>query len=131
MCPYHRWGDDFDFVELDRAMDWIYKFYRRATGYRPIMKEKYGTVRYEFAHMWIDTNEQVVVFCEILYRAIHKFPEVAAEIVTDASVDFEVPFYTAYFKGVCWGQCQSEWKSGCKNKHYTEEFKRDEPFFYI
>ncbi len=121
MCPSHMWGSEFDFNEFYKAEAWIGKFYYRLTGKWPLTKEKYGTLRLEFECMWMETGEEVKLFCEILYRACRKWPQFSAELTNDAIVSFDnVPFYSAWFKGVNWGQCHSEWRGSKKPRHYKD-----------
>lgn len=80
----HTWGDAWFQAhgeELNKAMNYIYKFHKRATGKHICMKEKYGTIRYEFEWAWL---KNFPVFLEILIRATKKYPNVTAEIVEDA-----------------------------------------------
>lgn len=96
----HYWGDkDFDWEALDKAMDFIYKFCLKAGKFRPVMKEKYGTIRYEFVSTWImyehdglETWESVSedvqkkrkkIFDQALIRAAKRWPHVEEEIWED------------------------------------------------
>ena len=112
---HHEWGDGFDFDTLYKAECWINKFYRRVTGLQAHTKEKYGTLRLEYENLWLKNRKHCLIFCEIIYRAIHKFPKVGAEICYDATALLidkgKIKEYIRYFEGVCWGQCQSEWVS--------------------
>lgn len=47
----HIWGDEFDFVELGRAMHLIRKL-GKLVNLNIMMKEKYGTIRYEMIFCW-------------------------------------------------------------------------------
>lgn len=100
----HYWGsEDFDWEALNKAMDYITKE-SIAIGLVPIMKEKYGTIRYEFHSLWkreLDgsltdlgivtadaqgehpTKEDLDKFEGILKAAQAKYPSVAEEIVED------------------------------------------------
>lgn len=115
MCPYHNWGDEgFDFGGLYKAQNWIIKFYRRATGYDMMTKEKYATIQYEYTYLWLRSNEDGDKFFNILYRATRKFPEYAGEIVSDITPVMtdspRVAYYKGYFEAILWLKHKSEWK---------------------
>ncbi len=124
--PHHEWGDeDFNWEQLNAAMHWIVTFYRRMTKKQMFIKEKYGTIRYEFIEMWCTDGRQSLILCEIAKRAAIKFPEVSAEIVDDLICTFHfvppVNVYVAYFAGITWGKCQGRLVGGKKEKWYCQK----------
>ncbi len=121
--PHHEWGDGFDFTTLNKAQDYIWRFYSKLTKRNPMMKEKYGTIRYEMMPIWITTVKEANLFFEVLKRATEKFPSVTAEIVDDIACDCSHPYYEGYFHAVLYVKAQSKWVSEPKlcpwNKYYT------------
>jgi hypothetical protein len=119
MCPWHQWGDEFDFGGLYKVEVWINKAYRRMTGEHMMTKEKWGTLRYEYEYMWMKSKEQTDLFLEILKRATIKFPDFAGEIVDDIvpSLDYmesnKAAYYKGYFEAILWVKHQSKWET-CK-----------------
>ncbi len=110
MCPYHDWGSDFDFAELNKAASRCAKLYERFSGQCVMWKEKYGTIRYEYEYLWLKSNEDVELFCKILKFIVNKHPTVAGELVSDWCVTIDHPYWTPFFKGVLWASSGSEWK---------------------
>lgn len=109
--PHHDWSDeDFDFSGLYKAAKYAAKLYKRIAHEVPIYKEKYGTIRYEFLHFWLQNDSQVELFCRILKKTIKKYPQFAGELVEDWVIQIEHPYWTPYFEGVLWGSCQEEWR---------------------
>lgn len=82
----HIWGDEW-FEEygddLSAAMNYIQKMNKRLTGQHIMMKEKYGTIRYESCFNWESTNEHVIILVKILYKTVKKWPHIALEILED------------------------------------------------
>ncbi len=117
MCPYHDWSDDdFDFNGLYKAEAWIEKFYSRSTGLRMMTKEKYGTIRYEYTHLWCKNKKHALKWFEIARRATVRFPEYAGEIISDIVplinvVDKPTAYYKGYFEAVLWIKHKSKWES--------------------
>ncbi len=106
--------EDFDWKGLNDAQTWIRTIYRRMTGKSMITKEKYGTVRYEYTYLWIESDEQAVIFFEVVYRATKKFPHLAGEIVSDVvtmigDVDHKSGWYKGYFEAILWLKHKSKW----------------------
>jgi hypothetical protein len=116
MC-WHQWGDEFDFGGLYKVEAWINKAYRRITGKHMMTKEKYGTLRYEYEYMWMSSDEDVLLFLEILKRATVKFPKFAGEIVDDIvpsiqyMADGKGVYYKGYFEAVLMVKHQSKWET--------------------
>lgn len=82
--PYHEWGDkDFNWKALDKAIEFISDRYQAYSQHYPIMKEKYGTIRYEFIHTWLKTDKDFHYFCSLLLQACARFPSVQEEILED------------------------------------------------
>lgn len=114
--PHHEWGEeDFDFHELCKAERWINKFYRRAAKKNMMSKEKYGTLRYEYMYLWLKNKKDIIIFCEILYRATLKFPEYAGEIIDDIvpvlTDNKAITWYKGYFEAILWLKHKSRWES--------------------
>lgn len=88
--PCHIWGSEFDFESLNKAMEYI-EGLSLYEGLRPLMKEKYGTIRYEMIHTWCDeiTLKQLSAFYRIVDATTRKFPTVAAEIIEDMLFSFD------------------------------------------
>lgn len=116
---YHEWGDeDFNWHMLSEAMKYISDEWWETAKCYPIMKEKYGTIRYEFTSTWLKSNAECEDFCKLLLKAAKKFKEVDAEIVDEACVMFEdkVPFkkYIKAFKKIVTDKGYEPWRE------YTE-----------
>jgi hypothetical protein len=94
----HTWGDGFDFDRLGEAMDYLGDMFRHKTGKSIIMKEKYGTIRYEFEGVWLigcdyDKNEPEILFdnrqafANCLLATVCSFPDMAAELTNDIDIE--------------------------------------------
>lgn len=83
----HCWGDeDFDWKALNDAMSLIHKIGK--LGFLSIwMKEKYGTIRYEFTCFWgfkpIITPYQQFIFHLAVTIAAYRYKHIASEVVED------------------------------------------------
>jgi hypothetical protein len=83
------WGDaDFNWDMLDDAMHYMYGRFSREALLAMYMKEKYGTIRYEFWYPKDDSQEQlepwqVKLLLTIILDAATVYSEVAKEIVDD------------------------------------------------
>lgn len=88
--PFHTWGDkDFDWAALDRAMDIIYAHMDETEG-SIVMKEKYGTIRYEA--LWgLKSNKDVETLFNGVRDACRVCPNVRAEILDDLNFVMDVP----------------------------------------
>ena len=106
MC-YHEWGDEWFQTygeELNHAMCWIETCFKRWTGGIVVMKEKYGTIRYEylfhtlFQRIYLKGKIQQVIqryigsiwyryasfiFRKLVIKAAIKFENVSMEILDD------------------------------------------------
>lgn len=115
----HTWGDEWfeaNEKELYNSINWISKFYFRKVGKRIIMKEKYGTIRYQYTDLWIIKPEDALILFEIIHRACRKFHRVAPEICDDVitlinPITRLTAWYKGYFEGICWGAAKSRWAS--------------------
>ena len=113
--PYHDWSEEgFDWKGLNDAQHWMHTMYRRATGKSMMTKEKYGTVRYEYTFVWLETSEQAIIFFETAYRATKKFSHLAGEIVSDlvtmiGEVNHITGWYKGYFEAILWLKHKSKW----------------------
>lgn len=99
---YHDWGDGFDFHKLDDAMHFIYKASKAFLGMGIMMKEKYGTIRYEMFHGYGSIRGlyfiQRFVFECILFVACIKFYSHRAEILDDILADYDGrPWFAVLF----------------------------------
>lgn len=108
MC-YHEWGDGFDFGLLNRAMHFIDIKYERYKNKYPIMKEKYGTIRYEFTSLWLHSDQDVIKFLDIIEKTIKKFPSIKDEIVEDLhySVNWNKKELRKYFR-IFYGEVKND-----------------------
>lgn len=102
---YHIWGDDWfeaNEKDLHNAMKFIETMYKRRTGKYPMMKEKYGTIRYEFIELWLTSNEFCLILFEILRRACVKYPGVSPEIVSNIRpmINKKDHYYSGFFDGI-------------------------------
>ena len=111
---YHSWYDqDFDFNQLSKIIDWIYKFYYRSTKNYLMMKEKYGTIRYECLDVSMIESSHYLILLDIIYRATLKFPKYSCEIVDDIIPILEIEssgiiaWYKGYFEAILWINNQS------------------------
>lgn len=120
--PTHFWGDkDFDWYSLNDAMRFIYKWTYRLSGLRVMMKEKYGTIRYEYVFgLWggiyykpskynllkntrlgqyfyfriFLRNWRMKIINVMIFFACVKWPHIAPEILNDKLSDYEnVPWF--------------------------------------
>ena len=94
---YHEWGDDWPYwKDLNEVMDYIWKYVFKRSRCSVIMKEKYGTIRYEWVipkdYRWnskIDFLYNMHVklgrfFLEkAIFKACNKWPHVRNEILDD------------------------------------------------
>jgi len=94
----HVWGDGFDFDRLNEAMNFLDLHFQAKTGVGICMKEKYGTVRYEWHHLWLveydyNYDEPLLIkdnrqaFANSLLATIYAFPDMAAELTDDAEFE--------------------------------------------
>lgn len=87
IMTYHIWGDtDFDWDSLDKAIRFISRFNYKYARLSIMMKEKYGTIRYEclfFSKYSIIRKYQKYMFRLSLRKAVTMFPCVKREIVDD------------------------------------------------
>jgi len=108
----HSWGDDWPYwVELYQAAGYFSKFFRRCTGQEPMIKEKYGTIRYEMTFIWLDSKEHSRIFREAIMRTVRKFPKVAGEIADDAGHVLNDEYFEGWCRGVTFKANGSYWKS--------------------
>jgi hypothetical protein len=94
----HQWGDKWfekNGLELSLAMNYIYTFVKRWSKCSLIMKEKYGSVRYEYLfpplrgtlyctwiyRKWVQYGKWILKIA--VHRACKKYPAVMREIVDD------------------------------------------------
>ena len=85
---YHEWGDkDFDWKALDKAMCDIRKWTRYTTAMKVLMKEEYGTIRYEFffgrSQISILSFLQMKAFEMVVYGVCRRYSHIAPEIVDE------------------------------------------------
>jgi hypothetical protein len=105
MCPYHEWGDEWFEVNgdnLNSAMDYIFNYVYKYTRYKVMMKEKYGTIRYEmlypqpyhftkFYHKWgiyrmvghIQFKLAMIMLKRAVMNAADLWPSISEEILED------------------------------------------------
>jgi len=86
----HTWGDDWKhWGTLNTAIAFIYKTFEDRTLHTISMKEKYGTVRYEFINPIYDRPEwysQTLLWDElkkVVKEATIKWPEIKEELIED------------------------------------------------
>lgn len=98
--PWHHWGGEFDFGRLNKAGRHLSKLYERITGKHIWWKEKYGTIRYEFIHAWVETEQDAIIFDKCLRHCIKKFPDVAGELADDMCFQWSNPEWEGFYSGV-------------------------------
>jgi len=91
---YHMWGDkSFNWDRLNESMKFIQRECEKRTDITPIIKEKYGTIRYELVWAWHPElpmpADQRLEFFRIIHEATVAHTDVAAEIVDDFIWIFE------------------------------------------
>lgn len=97
----HNWHDSWPhWGILYNAQYYFGELYYRCTKKRPITKEKWGSIRYEFDWTWITSEKEAQVFRECLRRTIRKYPQVAAEIVLDAGHVLQDDYFEGWCNGV-------------------------------
>lgn len=87
---YHEWGDkSFDWKSLWEACNYIQKTTKRYSGLDVMMKEKYGTLRFEFIFLWgiseykwISAYQFYILYL-VIKRACRKWPHIKEEILED------------------------------------------------
>ncbi len=98
----HMWGDkNFDWDALGLAMDDIQLTVKKELGLTILLKEKYGTIRYEFTAMWQYDNggffqdtlneETLGQLKSIILEIADKYPHIKDEILED--------FYDTFYSG--------------------------------
>lgn len=108
----HSWGDDWPhWPDLYKAQEYFRNLYERCTGKRPITKEKYGTIRYEWVELWIKKEDHLRIFREVIRRTVKKFPKVAGEICSDAGHVLVDEYFQGWCAGVCYQANKSYWSS--------------------
>lgn len=88
MSTFHVWGDgDFDWHGLDKVIDYLCDEYRNEIGEGLCLKEKYGTIRYE----WLDYGNTYAMDFLVarVDDAIIRWPHLAGEIVSDLIPDLD------------------------------------------
>lgn len=109
---WHCWGDGWEhWNELYKAERYFNKFYEKCTGKYPMTKEKYGTMRFEYIYLWIESEEHCRIFKEGVRRTIKKFPHVAGEVVSDASHVLNDEYFNGWCNGVSYITTGSYWSS--------------------
>lgn len=108
----HSWGDEWEgWDTLYKAEKWMRTFYKKCTGKYMMSKEKWGTIRYEFTSMWIESEMDCFIFREMIRRAIKKFPTIAREIVSDAGHTLNDEYFDGWCNGVSAVTGDSYWSS--------------------
>ena len=95
--PYHTWGDEWPYWDdLRKAESYISSYVRKWSFCGIAMKEKYGTLRYEFLvpprwcwyrwncwlyFKWVAFGKRVLI--RACYTAAKKYPNVKDEIFDD------------------------------------------------
>jgi hypothetical protein len=112
----HHWSDEtFDWKALDNAMSFIYK-YSQIAKLNVMMKEKYGTIRYEFYPFWGFRKTkwiarlQLYWFESIVLLSTLKYRHIAEEILNDtprlADMTPKIPWYAKHIlKNNPWSKC--------------------------
>lgn len=122
MGTYHNWGDEsFNWAQLYLAESYISDLYYRITKRRPITKEKYGTIRYEWMALWITNEQEFLIFMKIIKRTIRKFPTLAGEIVNDLVPVVSNPYFAAWLEGVLWASSGEQWTSNESRRQWDEK----------
>lgn len=113
----HYWGDDWEhWDELYTAIDYFNKIYQRVAGKRPITKEKYGSIRFEFVSSWLKSESDAKAFKHIIRKIVTKFPNVRAEICHDAGLILDDEFFNGWCAGIAYISDGSYWRSNDRPK---------------
>lgn len=108
----HSWGDDWpNWDTLYKAENYFGDLYFRCTGKHPQTKEKWGSIRYDFTCLWIESAEHCRLFRECIRRTVKKFPEVAGELVGDAAHVLKDDYFEGWCNGVSFITRGSYWSS--------------------
>lgn len=108
----HYYGDEWPYWEtLYKAENYFGKLYFRCTGKHPRTKGKWGTIRYELTLWWIENDEHCRLFRECIKRTVKKFPEVAGEIVGDATHALKDEYFEGWCNGISFITRGSYWSS--------------------
>jgi len=96
---YHEWGDEWfqkHGETLNKAMHDINLWYHSKTGKFVSMKEKYGTIRYEFiGSIGVVTKEEHKILHRAIEEAALKYPQIKDEILCDSPFDDQSdPYWT-------------------------------------
>lgn len=97
---YHEWGDGFDFKRLNAAISLIHRL-GKWVGLTVWMKEKYGTIRYEYTYFWkfhetskVLCHLQVLWFKIVLIVTCIRYYDIRLEILDDWMSNYKgVPWY--------------------------------------
>lgn len=92
----HIWGDkQFDWDGLGKAMDDIRVTTKEELGLDVMLKEKYGTIRYEHIGIWnwkdtADIGPEVAQFTALVLNISDKYPHIKEEILEDLYDTFDI-----------------------------------------
>ena len=87
----HMWGDGFDFDELDQVIEHLRYRFKAELDIEALMKEKYGTIRYEYLFMWHLERASIEEVRQIIDETVEKYPHLKDEIMEDAVIEFDYP----------------------------------------
>jgi hypothetical protein len=85
----HIWGDDFDRDGFYEAEKYFRKIYHMITGKHPIVKEKYGTLRFEMIDIWVTSEVEEKHWAQCILYTINKYPQFAKELTEDLISEFD------------------------------------------
>lgn len=89
----HTWGDEWFHQygpELDDAMNEIDAHYNEATGKHVMMKEKYGTIRYEFlGAIGVINADDFRHLAGAIEAVVARHPNIMNEIIEDYKDNLE------------------------------------------
>lgn len=110
----HIWGDGWQYWDdLYKAEKYFNDFYERCTGKHPCTKEKWGEIRYECAWNWLTTFEDARIFKGVLQKTVQKYPQVAAELCTNAWYVIDDLWFEGWCRGVCFKSKLDNKNKGC------------------
>lgn len=108
----HSWGDSWEHWDtLYKAEHFLNVFYYKCTKKNMWIKEKWGTIRFEYESKWLENERDFKIFKESIRRTVKKYPEVAGEVCSSAGHVLDDPYFEGWCAGICFKANGSYWKS--------------------